>query len=216
MILGAALVALGVSALLVAEFRRTPAVRVIAKPVASAGFLLAAVRAPGVVLPEGVGWVLLGALALAALGDVLLIPNGRTAVAGGIGAFASAHALYAAWFLAAHPPLLVLAASVAVFLVVGHLIWLWISRHVTGALRLPVRLYVLIVAMMAATAVAFGVAAAPRGIAAAAPALGGVLLFVSDLAVARQRFIADSPVNRAWGLPVYYAAQLILAAAVIG
>lgn len=216
MILGAAVVALGVVALLFAEFSRRPHIRTVAKPLASAGFLLAAVRAPAFQLPDGMGWVLLAALVLAALGDVLLIPNGHASLFGGIGAFAVAQILYGAWFLAARPPALVLAVSVGVFLVLGHLAWLRVSPHVTGGLRLPVRLYVLVVAMMAATAVAFGVHAAPQGAAAAMPAVGGLLLFGSDVAVARQRFIVDSPANRAWGLPTYYAAQLLLAYAVLG
>lgn len=35
--------------------------------------------------------------------------------------------------------------------------------------------------------------------------------FVSDLAVARNKFVSPGIVNRLWGLPLYYAANLAFA-----
>jgi uncharacterized membrane protein YhhN len=43
-------------------------------------------------------------------------------------------------------------------------------------------------------------------------AAGAVGFYLSDLSVARDRFVAPAFVNRAWGLPLYYAAQLLLGA----
>jgi hypothetical protein len=40
------------------------------------------------------------------------------------------------------------------------------------------------------------------------------MFYVSDLAVARQRFVAQSWTNKLWGLPLYFGAQLVLAATV--
>lgn len=37
------------------------------------------------------------------------------------------------------------------------------------------------------------------------------MFWCSDLAVARDRFIAPGFVNRLWGLPLYYAAQVAFA-----
>ena len=55
------------------------------------------------------------------------------------------------------------------------------------------------------------------GAGAGAPLLAGALgFFVSDLAVARERFVAKSFSNKLWGLPLYYAAQLVLAGTVSG
>ena len=42
--------------------------------------------------------------------------------------------------------------------------------------------------------------------------VGAVMFYGSDLAVARDRFVAPGFSNRAWGLPLYYAAQLVIAA----
>ena len=39
----------------------------------------------------------------------------------------------------------------------------------------------------------------------------GLLFCLSDLAVTRDRFIARSFWNGAWGLPLYYGAQVLLA-----
>ena len=44
--------------------------------------------------------------------------------------------------------------------------------------------------------------------------LGAVLFLLSDLSVARDRFVAPGFVNRLWGLPFYYGGQVLLAASV--
>jgi hypothetical protein len=47
-------------------------------------------------------------------------------------------------------------------------------------------------------------------------ALGGAIAFyLSDLSVARDRFVAPGFVNRLWGIPLYYFAQLLFAYALI-
>jgi uncharacterized membrane protein YhhN len=44
--------------------------------------------------------------------------------------------------------------------------------------------------------------------------LGAALFFASDLLVARDRFVRPGLANRLVGLPLYYAAQVLLALAV--
>jgi hypothetical protein len=44
--------------------------------------------------------------------------------------------------------------------------------------------------------------------------LGAVMFYASDLSVARDRFVKRGFLNRVWGLPLYYAAQLVLASTV--
>ena len=41
--------------------------------------------------------------------------------------------------------------------------------------------------------------------------VGAVLFYVSDIFVARDRFVTPSPLNQRIGLPLYYAAQIALA-----
>lgn len=216
MILGALVVAVGVAGALYAEARDLPTVRRIAKPIASAGFLLAAFGAPALRVPSGTGWLLLAALSAAALGDVLLLGPDRAWFLAGTGAFSLAHVGYAAWFYLQGLDLRVLAVATASMIVIGHLAWRWLDPHLTGPLRTPVRAYTAIVSLM----VAFALANAARvlagcGPAALLPAAGAVLFCASDVAVARQRFVKAEYANRAWGLPVYYLAQLLFASAVL-
>jgi uncharacterized membrane protein YhhN len=41
--------------------------------------------------------------------------------------------------------------------------------------------------------------------------VGAVAFYLSDISVARERFVASTWTNRAWGLPLYFGAQLVLA-----
>ena len=220
MIPGAAVTVLGVTALLVAEWRGAERARVWLKALASAGFLLAAVRlgSAGASLPAGAGWLLFTGLALSAAGDVAFGLPGQRRFLPGMAAFSCAHLAYGAWFVRGAEWQVLLGAAVAL-MVAGHLAWRWLEPHVPERLRLPVRGYVALVSLMAASAIAFGVSATVNGTAsdpaALAPALGGVLFHLSDLAVARNRFVAPGFANRAWGLPVYYLAQLLIASAVL-
>lgn len=180
----------------------------VAKPLASAGFLAAALAAGA--LGSGYGRMVLAALILSWLGDVFLLARGsRPAFVAGLGSFLAAHLAYATAFLVrgVHPTPLALGA-VALLPAAG-IAWRWLAPHVPGGLRLPVVAYVLVITAMAA--LALGTLAAPwrPGV-----PLGALLFYVSDLAVARERFVAPSFWNRAWGLPCYYAAQLVLASTV--
>ena len=38
-----------------------------------------------------------------------------------------------------------------------------------------------------------------------------ILFAISDLAVARERFVAQTIRNKVWGLPFYYGAQVLIA-----
>jgi hypothetical protein len=40
---------------------------------------------------------------------------------------------------------------------------------------------------------------------------GAIGFYLSDLSVARDRFVAPGFVNRLWGIPLYYGAQLLFA-----
>jgi hypothetical protein len=56
-----------------------------------------------------------------------------------------------------------------------------------------------------------GVSATTKGHLPWTAAVGAILFYLSDLAVARQRFVQQSFINRALGLPIYYLGQLLLA-----
>ncbi|MBI1944125.1 MAG: lysoplasmalogenase [Deltaproteobacteria bacterium] len=200
----AALLAALVVALVVAELLERPRLRAILKTVASVTFVVAgALLLP---LSASAGWLVLAGLALSLLGDVALIPKGsKPLFLGGLGAFLAAHLCYAAAFvvLGQAPPHALGAAAVLV--AVGVPLARWLARHVKGSMRAPVAGYVVaITAMVALAAGAVGAGARPTLL------IGAVLFYLSDLCVARERFVVRSRWNAAVGLPLYYAAQLLL------
>ncbi|MGB5811459.1 MAG: lysoplasmalogenase family protein, partial [Polyangiales bacterium] len=66
--------------------------------------------------------------------------------------------------------------------------------------------YMLVIAAMCAAAIGVSGAGAPWMI-----PVGALMFTVSDIAVVRDRFVSPGFINRFWGLPLYYAAQLIIA-----
>lgn len=219
MILGAALVAVGTLGLVTAELTGRQALRRLFKPLGSSGFLLAALGAPHVRAPSGPGWLLLAGLVAAACGDGLLLGRTRRAVAGGMAAFALTYCAYGAWFVTRLGTTWLVAGSAAMFLALGHLAWRWLEPHVEAPLRMPVRAYVALASLVAGVAAASGAESVLRGAGLGTstllPTLGAVLLYASDAAVARERFVTHDWRNRAWGLPLYYGAQLLVASAVL-
>jgi uncharacterized membrane protein YhhN len=175
------------------------------KPLASAMFvaigwlLYASPNLPG-------SWILL-ALLLCLAGDVLLMIEGG--LLPGLVAFLLGHVAYVAAFHAmapAHTWPVVLSVPVVVASALATR-WLW--PHL-GKMRGPVLAYVTVITVMVWAAA--GVADA--GVAPLKVLAGAVLFYLSDLSVARDRFVRKAFVNRAWGLPAYYLGQLLLALSV--
>ena len=176
----------------------------LAKPLASAAFVVLALQLGGRDTGYGL-WVLAGLLACW-IGDVLLIPKHRLAFKIGIVAFLLGHVLYSiaflghgvafAWAFVAAVPLGTMAWTL------GRLILIRVHR----GLRKPVSAYILVISGM----LALGIGAWARSgdpVFVLAPSA----FYVSDLAVARNRFLRPGFVNRLIGLPLYYLAQVLFA-----
>ena len=191
-------VALLVAAHLAAEALGHLAWRGPTKVAASLAFvaigLLASPRGP---LAAG----LLAGLALSVLGDAALLSARRGWFLAGLGAFLLAHLAYASAFAAVGRPDPWLLLPVAALLL-GTLRWLW--PH-AGAMRWPVVAYCLAIGTMLWLS---------QGVDRVEVRLGAVLFAASDLAVARDQFVRPGLANRVVGLPLYYAAQVLLALAV--
>jgi len=189
------------------------ALRCSAKPLASACFIAAAV-AQGA-LQHGYGQVLLAGLVLAALGDVLL-SSARRFFLGGLFAFLAGHLAYAAAFVVRGVAWPWAALALAPLTLVAGIVGRWLWPHVERSMRLPVVLYIVVISAMVALAAGTygepGAAVSPGGSVPWTLGAGAAGFFLSDLAVARDRFVRASLANRLWGLPLYYAAQLALAA----
>ena len=144
-----------------------------------------------------------------ALWYVLLLSARSAAFLAGLGAFLLAHGAYAAAFVVAGVAPRSIAMAAVPALLVGAVVlrWLWPRLH--GPMRAAVPLYVVVILAMACTAAGHASTSGQATVAVAA-----VVFALSDLAVARERFVHASFTNRAWGLPAYYAAQLMLAGSV--
>jgi uncharacterized membrane protein YhhN len=197
--------AAAVAGCLLAEARGNVRALWLAKPLASAAFLWAALAWGA--LDSGVGRWLAGGLALCAAGDVLLIPRASPAwLRAGMLAFGLGHACFAAAFVSqgVAPGAAALGVVAAALLLGGA--WRWLRPHLGAENRRSVRLYLAAIGFMLVTATGAGAHGAPW-----AAVLGAWLFAASDLAVAQDRFVSRSVASTLWGLPAYYAAQLLIA-----
>jgi uncharacterized membrane protein YhhN len=197
-----------VAGLLFAEWRGSRRGVWCTKPLAAAAFLAAAWHWGA--LDSGYGRLVLAALGLCAAGDVLLIPKQRPLwFQLGILAFLLGHVVFALAFLGAgaEPRGLLLAALPLVAFAFFALRWL--APHVPDDFRIPVRAYVGVISAMVVCALAWTAAGGP-----ATASLGAIGFAASDLSVARDRFVAPGFVNGAWGLPLYFGSQLVLASTI--
>jgi len=177
----------------------------VAKPIAAAGFVGAAWANGALDTPYG-SWILLG-LVLSLIGDVFLIPKERPrAFLIGLVAFLLGHVAYTIAFAVRGLDVPTMAVAMVAVLALGLMALRYLLPHVSASMRRPVLAYVVVISgMLACAAATVGHAGMPAIFA------GAFAFYLSDLAVARQRFVAKSFWNKAWGLPLYFGAQLILA-----
>jgi uncharacterized membrane protein YhhN len=198
----AGLAALATGALLAvhlaAEARGARVPRALGKLGASAAFVALALTLG---VDRSFDRILLVGLVLSFAGDALLLSSARPAFLGGLVAFLLAHVAYAVAFAGvAHPsPWAALGVAAGTG---AALRWLWPSL---GAFRVPVAVYCVAISVMLWLAL---------GVQRPEVRAGALLFYLSDLLVARDRFVRAGLVNRLAGLPLYYGGQLLLALAV--
>jgi len=194
----------GISGTLWGEARESPRIKLLFKPLASTGFILAALLSGA--LRSDYGTMILVGLALSFLGDVLLISMDMRAFRGGLVSFLLGHVAYAVAFWGLGPSWGVSLGVGVILVVVAVVIMRWLGPHL-GKMFIPVVAYVVVITVM--VLLASGTVGVGDG--GAVRVAGAVAFFLSDLSVARDRFVAQGFINRAWGLPMYYGGQLLLA-----
>jgi uncharacterized membrane protein YhhN len=199
------LCAVAVAGLLWAEYRGSRKGLWLTKPLASLAFIWAGIAAGALESSYG-QWVLVG-LVLCLLGDLLLIPLERPAVfRAGVFAFLAGHVAYSAAFLT--QPLDgfgLLGGAILLAVVVGGVLR-WLAGSLPADMVWPVRVYMVVIGVMSTLACGVTAAGGPWAV-----AVGALAFTASDISVARDRFVRHEFLNRAWGLPLYYAAQLLIA-----
>ncbi|RLB39420.1 MAG: lysoplasmalogenase [Deltaproteobacteria bacterium] len=200
---GELMTTVGLAALLYGEWKGSPGLRAAAKPFASLGFIVAAIGFGA--LESHYGNIVLVGLILGAIGDVCLLGQAKQYFIAGLVSFLLGHVAYVVAFsslpISVPPALMAAAAMAAIMAMMAR----WVFPHAPD-MRVPIGIYMLVIAAMCVVAVGAGAAGAPWMI-----PVGAVMFTASDIAVVRDRFVAPGFVNRLWGLPLYYAAQLIIA-----
>ena len=200
------LVGVFLAALLFADARDARRLAFFCKAAASLCFVLLSVSLH-IQVRGTFGALVFGGLVMAFGGDVALaVPGGRAFLVG-LGLFLVGHLAYIAAFAAVVPPggwLSPASAAPAIATLIAYAV---LSPKL-GAMRGAVVAYMAAITVMVVAAMAARRAGHGHGNALLS---GALLFYVSDLSVARDRFVARAFVNRAWGLPAYYAAQVLMA-----
>lgn len=204
--------AVACAVLVLAEYLGLRWLRIAAKLAASAAFVALALTlagkhdhdfyTPGIVL----------GLMFGALGDAALLGTSKRMFLIGLVAFLIGHVLYVLaigsilpwrdWLPAAG------ALGVVPVLASGLVIAPMADR--LGRMRGPVIAYVVVITVMVIAAIAVTRARTLPDPNRLCLLIGACLFYVSDISVARDRFVGRSFTNKAWGLPAYYGGQLLI------
>lgn len=201
---GLFLTVISVAVMLLAGYFRISYLPGIAKCAASIGFLWVAFSAGA--FQSTFGIIMFTGLFFSFWGDAFLIGSGNNFFLAGLVSFFLAHVAYGiAFAVYAFNPLVTIGALIVM---IPHtvVIYRWLSPHVEQELFAPVVAYMAVITLMVALAAATWGRPAAFFI-----VIGAVLFYISDLFVARGRFVESGMINGLIGLPIYYGGQLILA-----
>jgi uncharacterized membrane protein YhhN len=178
-----------------------------AKLIASTAFVAVAFQAGA--LRSSYGRIILLGLVFSWFGDTFLLGQSRRFFLLGLGAFLLAHIAYITAFVVKGIDGRWIAIAVLPVAAVTAAVSVWLTPHMPPELVIPVRLYTIVIGLMLVAAIG------TRGRGATILILaGGLMFFLSDLSVAALRLVQMTFPTYVWGLPLYYAGQLCLAASV--
>lgn len=155
--------------------------------------------------------LMLTGLVFCLLGDACLIFDRRSFFLTGLVAFLGGHL----WYTAAFYNIVGLnrwtAVGAAAVFVNAAIVSRWLQPHLEPKMKGPVTAYIVVISLMLTVAVSLlGENAMPLRLQIMVPA-GALAFYISDLFVARNRFINRAFLNRLLGLPLYYTGQFLLA-----
>ena len=154
--------------------------------------------------------LLLIAMIFCLAGDVLLALRGEKMFLYGLVSFLLGHLFYAGAFFHTAGFNQWTVFGLAISVSAGGGVFLWLRSHL-GAMKIPVIFYILVISGMVAGAGSL-MAAGDLSLSGRWLVFVGALSFyLSDVFVARQRFLKTEFVNRLIGLPLYYSGQFLLA-----
>lgn len=198
--------------LLIAELRENRIAQIILKPLVALGFLGLALSFGA--LSSDYGRQIFYGLVACAVGDVLLLPkNNKTFFRLGMLAFAVGHIFYilaAGLILRMDIPDTMFLLVILTGLGVGLGAFKWLKPNLPDDMVWPVGGYTLIITLMLIRALQSDMVGAHFYIVPAAIAFA-----VSDIFVARDRFVQPNSKNALVITPLYFGAQALFAASVV-
>jgi uncharacterized membrane protein YhhN len=179
------------------------------KPFLSALFIATALTGP-CTAPEYFNPILAG-LILCMAGDVFLIFFfAKKPFLVGLVSFLAGHILYTIAFFTLAGPGKGNWIIIASFLAISGVVFVRLRPHL-GKMLVPVLAYIAIITAMVIGAAALADTETVRFPGRAFAFSGALLFYISDIFVARQRFVTPDFFNRAVGLPLYFAGQFMIA-----
>lgn len=177
------------------------------KMLASTGFIILSIASGGV--HSTYGLIIIIGLSFSWWGDLFLISHLSSLFLLGLVSFFLAHVAYCVAFVVYGITPLASGAALLILAVPAFFIIRWLNPHL-GTMRIPVYAYMLVISIMVALAAGAAFSSTCKVI-----LVGAVLFYISDIFVARDRFAAPGRINVYLGLPLYYAAQILLALSAI-
>jgi uncharacterized membrane protein YhhN len=194
--------------LLYCEKKGVPKARLAVKSLLSALFIFTAV-VQFHLIPLYYRFLLIGMIFCLG-GDVFLALPAPKMFLFGLVSFLLGHVFYAAAFFYSAGLNQWAGIGLVISAPAGAGVFLWLRPHL-GSMKIPVIFYILVISAMVVGAWSVVGAGELKPVGRMA-AFGGALgFYVSDIFVARQRFLKADFVNRLIGLPLYYGGQFMLA-----
>ncbi|ABZ96556.1 lysoplasmalogenase [Leptospira biflexa] len=156
-------------------------------------------------------YLILVGLVLSFIGDICLIFFFHKKVfTAGLGAFLAGHVMYTIAFSRLGEVGSVMITVGTVFLLTSVVIYMRLQANL-GNMRAPVLAYISIITVMVIGAASFWDHTTININCRNFVLTGALLFYISDIFVARHRFVQKEFLNRAIGLPMYYSAQFLIA-----
>jgi uncharacterized membrane protein YhhN len=178
------------------------------KPLASAFFLLLAWKAGA--FQSSYGQAIFLGLVLSWFGDVFLMIPGQGPFRFGLFSFLLGHVAFVWAFAARGQKASVIFVALLGVLSIAWGVWLWLEQYLNDDFRIPVLAYIAVISAMVVLS-SGTVGLRWNGWLW----FGALFFFLSDLFVARERFVVSQFVNRSVGLPLYYIGQTFLALSIL-
>jgi uncharacterized membrane protein YhhN len=179
-----------------------------AKALLSSLFVIAALLQPHAVLRYY--HCLLAGLLLCLVGDVFLAIPGRKTFLGGLIAFLLGHVAYTLGFWhISRAGVLTWVGFLIIVMITGK-VFLWLKPQLKS-MTIPVLCYCIVIAVMLSAAWSVWADSGRAQPGRTMVFIGAFLFYISDIFVARNRFLRQEFFNRLLGLPLYYTGQFMLA-----